>query len=275
MEVKNFSRLQELVTSARKALAAGDRTDARQYAETLIAEFPKSEEGWLVLASISNPEEALIHLENALRVNPGSQAARQGIRLVTSQILKEKKSVEEMPKKPVLEDTQPIKIIENEVIEVDSEVEFDEIDESDLSEAAQEFSDLKGEQVNTNEVVVEIESISENPVEIPMVEEFPATIPDTPTQKYDVPQGSDLDKQEPVSSANEPTAEKKFRFRKKPVEMLDRPEAESKNKPVWTVRTIRNLQSKTFDVEIIELLIIAGVAILLPVLVFLYFYFGK
>jgi len=40
-------------------LSAGDLAVARDFAELLLKEFPESEEGWLVLASISEPENAL------------------------------------------------------------------------------------------------------------------------------------------------------------------------------------------------------------------------
>lgn len=233
MEGNTISKLQELVSNARKALAAGDRISTRQYGEMLIAGFPKSEEGWLVLASISEPEEALTHLENALRVNPGSQAARQGIRLVTSQFLKENQSVEEITKKRELEDTQPIKVNEYSVVEVDSRSEYDDLDELVSAEPAQEISSPESDQVTTEEALVETESMPEDPVKSPFGKEFSETIPDLPTQKYDVAQESVSDKHEPLSCADKIFAKKKFRFRKKPIEKLGRPEADS-NKPERT-----------------------------------------
>jgi len=110
MEEKNIGRFLGLVNSARKSLSAGDLAVVRDFAELLLNEFPESEEGWLVLASISDPENALAYLEKALRVNPDSQATHQAIRLITGQFLYGDQNVPEIPKILTLEDTQPIKV---------------------------------------------------------------------------------------------------------------------------------------------------------------------
>ena len=275
MEEKNIVKLQELVSNARKALAAGDRMSVRQLGEMLIAGFPKSEEGWLVLASISEPEEALTHLENALRVNPGSQAARQGIRLVTSQFLKENQAVEGIAKNRGLEDTQPLKVNEYSVVEVDSQSEYDDLDELVSSEPAQEISSPESDQVTAEEALVETESMPEIMDDSSLVEEFPEEIPDLPIQENEVAKDNELDKKELISSSDTPISKMKIRIRKKSAKTIDHTETKSENKPLRIGKTRQDTQSKTINVEFVEFLLIAGAAVLLPVLVFLYFYFGK
>ena len=146
MEEKNIGRFLELVKSARKSLSAGDLAVARDFAELLLKEFPESEEGWLVLASISEPENALAYLEKALRVNLNSKAAHQAIRLITSQFLNGDQNVPKIPKFLALEDTQPIKVKDINANGDDSAARFDVLNELDSYAETQEISDLKVEQ---------------------------------------------------------------------------------------------------------------------------------
>ena len=145
MEEKNIGRFLELVISARKSLSAGDLAVARDFAKLLLKEFPESEEGWLVLASISESENALAYLEKALRVNPDSQAVHQAIRLITGQFLNGDQNVPEIPEVLALDDTQPIKVNDINADGDDSTARFDVFNELDSDAETQEISDLEGE----------------------------------------------------------------------------------------------------------------------------------
>ena len=107
--------IEELIKDSYAALKAGNKTIAREYALLAAEKDPASEQAWLILASMSKPDQALRYLENALRANPDSQAARKGIRLTFSQISSEGKEEEEAKqtlKEPArrLEDTTPIRV---------------------------------------------------------------------------------------------------------------------------------------------------------------------
>jgi hypothetical protein len=275
MEKNNINRFQDLIASVRKSLAAGDRSGIRLYADALIAEFPKSEEGWIILASVSEPEEALTALENALRINPDSQAACQGIHLVSRQIFKENKSAEEIPEKPVLDETQPLIILEQKYFGVPLEDESDVETISDSNELAQEHNDRELNKVDKNEDFLKIESKPENQASGMIMEELSEAKADFPTDNEDAVMDSDLDNNEQSSLLDKTSTDNKFRFKRKSVETLDNLEAESKNKPFRKTKIDPNPHRKIYNVDVVELLILSGGAILLPLLVFLYFYFGK
>ncbi len=65
---------------ARSALLKKDASGAFKHAKTAADLNPKLEEAWLILASVSDPEESVKFLNRALEVNPDSQKARKGMR---------------------------------------------------------------------------------------------------------------------------------------------------------------------------------------------------
>jgi lipoprotein-anchoring transpeptidase ErfK/SrfK len=70
---------QQLTYKAYRALRRGDRRAARRLAEQAAALTPDQEEPWLVLAAVASPEASLEYLNQALKINPQSQRARQGM----------------------------------------------------------------------------------------------------------------------------------------------------------------------------------------------------
>jgi lipoprotein-anchoring transpeptidase ErfK/SrfK len=70
---------QDNVRAAYRALRTGHRREARRFAEQAAALRPDSEEPWLLLAAITNPEASVNYLNQALTVNPSSQRAREGM----------------------------------------------------------------------------------------------------------------------------------------------------------------------------------------------------
>jgi lipoprotein-anchoring transpeptidase ErfK/SrfK len=73
---ENFS---EILLNAQQALRQGDRLTARRWAERAVELGPDSEEAWLTLASVASPRASINYLEQALKINPQSQRAQQGM----------------------------------------------------------------------------------------------------------------------------------------------------------------------------------------------------
>ena len=68
-----------LLAQALQALKAGNPQSALTLAETAAGLSPEMEEPWLVMAAASSPSDSLKYLQQALKINPSSQRARQGI----------------------------------------------------------------------------------------------------------------------------------------------------------------------------------------------------
>ncbi len=64
---------------AKSALQRGERRSARRWAERAVALAPEAEEGWLLLAAVAAPRASVTYLNRALRLNPSSRRARQGL----------------------------------------------------------------------------------------------------------------------------------------------------------------------------------------------------
>ena len=69
----------QAILNARQAMQRGDRQVARNWALQAVALDPDSEEPWLTLAAVASPRASLNYLEKALKINPDSQRARQGM----------------------------------------------------------------------------------------------------------------------------------------------------------------------------------------------------
>ncbi len=111
MNKSNDSVINDLIGKINSAIKDGNTAQARDYAAQAANLDPQSEQAWLLLASLSEPEQALLFIENALRANPHSQAARKAIRLVYRQMAaKEKPAPSEVPTES-LTDTSPIPVV--------------------------------------------------------------------------------------------------------------------------------------------------------------------
>jgi len=85
------ARLQAGINAAK----AKDVPAARRLLRAAVADEPKSEHGWLWLASVcDSPTEARAHLERVLTLNPASVAARKGISYYDGKILKQQAAAE-------------------------------------------------------------------------------------------------------------------------------------------------------------------------------------
>ena len=78
------------------AAKAKDVPAARRLLRAAVADEPKSEHGWLWLASVcDSPTEARAHLERVLSLNPASVAARKGVAYYDGKIQKQHAAAEQ------------------------------------------------------------------------------------------------------------------------------------------------------------------------------------
>jgi len=70
---------QEALRNARAALRSGDKKAAYAWAKHAAKLTPQKEDPWLILAAVSKPEQSIRFLQRALRINPQSQRAKQGM----------------------------------------------------------------------------------------------------------------------------------------------------------------------------------------------------
>ncbi len=117
----NRSEIDELLVQANSALHNGDTIHARDYASKAAQLNPQSEQAWLILASLSDPEQALLFIENALRANPRSQAARKAIRLVYRQMEEEEKHPQSGKPVQQLNETSPLPVPVSDIPVVEKE----------------------------------------------------------------------------------------------------------------------------------------------------------
>ena len=80
MNVNRQEKARLALDRARSALQKKDASGAFKHAKTAADLNPKLEEAWLILASVSDPEDSVKFLNRALEINPDSQKARKGMR---------------------------------------------------------------------------------------------------------------------------------------------------------------------------------------------------
>ena len=119
MNTKKEPNSAPLIQQARQALIQGKEELARELALLATANPAQEEQAWLILASLSEPKQAMGYIESALKVNPNSLAARKAIRLVYSQMATGSQAQSQPPVIPPikpLEDTSPIPIPDDAVL---------------------------------------------------------------------------------------------------------------------------------------------------------------
>ena len=86
----NLESAQEALLNAQLAGQKGDRLATRRYAELAAALCPDLEEPWLLMAAVASPKASVAYLEQALRINPQSERARNGMHWAVERLRKEK-----------------------------------------------------------------------------------------------------------------------------------------------------------------------------------------
>jgi len=82
---------ERLLNKGITALKAGQRAEARQLLAEAVKANPKSEWGWIYLAALLPPEQAITALERAVKINPQNPQAQQGLLTLRNQITAESK----------------------------------------------------------------------------------------------------------------------------------------------------------------------------------------
>jgi len=86
---------ERLLQDGINALKAGQRHEARQLLSEAVKANPKSEWGWIYLAALLPPAEAISALERAVKINPKNPQAREGLLVLRSQATKAIEQAEE------------------------------------------------------------------------------------------------------------------------------------------------------------------------------------
>ena len=112
---------QHALLKARQAIQQGDRKTARRWAETAVALSPELEEPWLILAAFASPQASVKYLRRALKINPASGRAREGMLWAVERLRKE---AARKPLRPeTLADTQPSRVLHREADRPGAELE--------------------------------------------------------------------------------------------------------------------------------------------------------
>ena len=71
--------IQIMLQKAQSALKAGQKTEARQWAQQILQADAQNEDAYLILAAISTPRESIPFLTKVLEINPQNKKARSGL----------------------------------------------------------------------------------------------------------------------------------------------------------------------------------------------------
>ena len=78
-----------ILLNAKNALQRGERQAARGLAMQALVLDPESEEPWLLMAALASPRASVNYLQQALKIDPGSQRAHKGLQWALGRIMRE------------------------------------------------------------------------------------------------------------------------------------------------------------------------------------------
>src|SRR4030066_1139055 len=87
--IDNANPLRKALENARIAYHQGNHSETRYWARIAANLSPNIEEPWLWLAAVSSPRASVAYLQKALRINPQSQRARQGMHWAVKRVREE------------------------------------------------------------------------------------------------------------------------------------------------------------------------------------------
>jgi lipoprotein-anchoring transpeptidase ErfK/SrfK len=99
----------QALQKAREHLRNRNIPEALHWGKLLIDIAPNQEEGWLILAACSQPEDSIRYLIKALEINPGSQRARQGMDWAVKRLRKLRQEQPDPVIKPPLTQAKTVK----------------------------------------------------------------------------------------------------------------------------------------------------------------------
>ena len=74
----NLQSAAEALHHSQQAQLKGDRRAARRFAEEAVRLAPEWEDAWLMLAALAEPRASVAYIEQALKINPQSDARPRG-----------------------------------------------------------------------------------------------------------------------------------------------------------------------------------------------------
>jgi hypothetical protein len=90
MNDSKYKLAERTLTAARAALENGRQVEARKMAQQATKLAPEKEDGWLLLAYLSEPHEGIQYIQKALQIHPASLRARQAIHYLLKKTLEVK-----------------------------------------------------------------------------------------------------------------------------------------------------------------------------------------
>ncbi len=106
MTIQSLSSYQNAIDNAFKAIRTGNRKKAVRWTNLAVARRPKEEDPWLLMAYLASPEKSLEYLIHALKLNPDSQRALEGLEWAKKRLGLSSEEIQKRPKDMLLEITQ-------------------------------------------------------------------------------------------------------------------------------------------------------------------------
>ncbi|MHB8191920.1 MAG: L,D-transpeptidase family protein [Bellilinea sp.] len=100
----------QTLKAARQALREGRREEAWRLAKLASELSPGLEEPWLILGALAEPGESIYYLQQALTINPTSEAARKGMHWAVQRLRAQPADLPPVSSEPVPESTQPVPV---------------------------------------------------------------------------------------------------------------------------------------------------------------------
>jgi hypothetical protein len=79
MNPNYHDNIKDCINNAITAYQLGDQFNARKWSVQAVLKNPGTETGWILLAAVSPPDQAIKFLTRAISINPDSRKARRGL----------------------------------------------------------------------------------------------------------------------------------------------------------------------------------------------------
>ncbi len=106
MTMHSPTSYQGVINNAYKAIRAGNRNEAIRWTNLAVAQNPKEEDPWLLMAYLASPQKSINYLKHVLKLNPGSQRAIKGMQWAQNRLNQRNSEKEKFPQPELLEITK-------------------------------------------------------------------------------------------------------------------------------------------------------------------------
>lgn len=111
MTKQSLSSYQNAVDNAFKAIRTGNRKEAILWTNLAVAQNPREEDPWLLMAYLASPEQSLEYLRHALKLSPDSQRAIKGLEWAKKRLGQSTEEIRKFSGSSLLEITQKMAAI--------------------------------------------------------------------------------------------------------------------------------------------------------------------